>query len=231
MDAGIYVGRRLSFEGHLCTIRYHGSLAGTNGSWLGVEWDDPSRGKHDGKHKGGQIFRCRSESATAASFIRPSRKPDRERTVLEAIKFKYGAGSTDDSSDVDVVVISGKVAEEVGFDKIAKEQAQLAELRIVLVDQLVVNGITPRGSRVHHVSDAQNELLAMCPNITELDLGWNTIEHWSQVADICAALPKLTTLKLGYAIEVILEILCLFVSVAYVLHRSPHLLLPVGLDE
>jgi len=227
MDTGLYVGRRLSFESHLCTVRYHGPLAGTNGLWLGVEWDDPSRGKHDGRHKDEQIFTCRCDSATAASFIRPNRKPDRERTVLEAIKFKYGAGSADAAADVDVVVISGKVAEEVGFDKIAKEQAQLTELRIVLIDQLVVNGIAPRGSPVRHVSNAQGELLEMCPNITELDLGWNTIEHWSQVGDVCAALPKLTTLKLGYAIEVIFKILCLFVPVAYVLHRSLHPPFPV----
>ncbi|KAK5947179.1 hypothetical protein PMZ80_001326 [Knufia obscura] len=197
MDAGFYAGRRLSYDGHLCTVRYHGPLAGTTGAWLGVEWDDASRGKHDGKYKGEQIFQCDSLSSTAASFIRPNRKPDQERTVLEAIKYKYDTDPTDATSDVDVVVISGKVAEEVGFDKIAREQSQLAELRVVLVDQFVVNGITPRGSAPDSLPDAQNELSAMCPNITELDLGWNTIEHWSQAAEICAALPKLTTLRLG----------------------------------
>lgn len=201
MDTGLYVGRRLSFEGHLCTIRYQGPLAGTTGLWLGVEWDNPSRGKHDGTYKGEKIFACLSASASAASFIRPSRKPDQERTVLEAIKHKYGMDATKGESKDDPVVISGKVAEEVGFDKIAKEQAQFAELRVVLVDQLVVNGIVPRGSPANTISDAQKELSATCPNITELDIGWNTFEHWSQIAPICAALPKLTTLKLGYAID------------------------------
>lgn len=223
MDTGFYVGRRLSFEGYLCTVRFHGPLAGTTGLWLGVEWDDTSRGKHDGKHKGEQIFTCGSKSTTGASFIRPTRKPDQERTVLDAIRYKYSTGSMDASSDHDVVVISGKVAEEVGFDKIAREQAELADLRIVLIDQLVVNGIMPRGSPSSRLSQAKGELSAMCPNITELDLGWNTIEHWSQVAAICAALPKITTLKLGYAIENILETLCLFVPVVHVLHRSPRL--------
>lgn len=29
------------------------------GLWLGVEWDHPSRGKHDGSHDGVQYFTCR----------------------------------------------------------------------------------------------------------------------------------------------------------------------------
>lgn len=194
MSANLYVGRRLSFDGSLCTVRYVGPLQGTKGEWLGVEWDDPSRGKHDGKHKGSQIFDCLSSSPTAASFIKPSRTPDKERTVLEAIEFKYGSGLNDLSAS-DVVVISGKVAEEVGFDKIAREQGQLSELRIVLIDQLVVNGLAPRAASNHAVLEAVQDLAQTCPNITELDLGWNTIEDWQTVAYICLALPKLRVLR------------------------------------
>lgn len=29
------------------------------GLWLGVEWDNPDRGKHDGSHEGVQYFTCR----------------------------------------------------------------------------------------------------------------------------------------------------------------------------
>lgn len=193
MATDLYVGRRLSFEGSLCTVRYIGPLTGTKGEWLGVEWDDPSRGKHDGKHKENRVFDCLSSSPTAASFVKSTRTPDPERTVLEAIKFKYGSGSTDTTTDV--VVISGKVAEEVGFDKVAREQGQLSELRIILVDQLVVNGIAPRTAAINDMLDAARELSRTCPNITELDLGWNTIEHWEHVAYICSALPKLKILR------------------------------------
>ncbi|KAK5074344.1 hypothetical protein LTR64_006511 [Lithohypha guttulata] len=197
MTTSLYVGRRLSFEGSLCTVRYTGSLAGTKGEWLGVEWDDPSRGKHDGKHKDEQVFTCLSSSSTPASFIRPSRKPDAEQTLLEAIKSKYGGDSTNNSSNTEIVIISGKVAQEVGFDKIAQQQAELAELRIVLVDQLVVNGIASRGASSSTIAKAQAELSTSCPNITELDISYNTIENWQDVADICSALPKLRTLRAG----------------------------------
>ena len=55
-----YPGRRISFSGALCTVRYVGTIEGTKGDWLGVEWDDPSRGKHDGSHGGVRYFECRS---------------------------------------------------------------------------------------------------------------------------------------------------------------------------
>lgn len=54
------VGDRLSYDGAACTIRYVGTVKGTSGSWLGVEWDDPARGKHDGLHKGDRYFTCKA---------------------------------------------------------------------------------------------------------------------------------------------------------------------------
>ena len=49
----------MSFDGATCTVRYLGEVAGTSGSWLGVEWDDAARGKHDGSHKGVRYFTCK----------------------------------------------------------------------------------------------------------------------------------------------------------------------------
>jgi len=53
-----YNGKRLSFGGDLCTVRFIGEVEGTKGEWLGVEWDDPSRGKHDGSVRGVKYFQC-----------------------------------------------------------------------------------------------------------------------------------------------------------------------------
>lgn len=198
MATDFYPGRRFSYDGSLCTVRYHGPLIGTKGTWLGVEWDDTTRGKHGGTHQGERIFACRSSSKTAASFVRPTRKADQERTVLEAIQYKYSSSLSDAAGNaLEAVVISGKVAEEVGFEKIAQEQAQLADLRIVLLDQLVVNGIAPRGASASDIAQAQQTLSQTCPNIRELDIGLNTIEQWQDLADICTALPNLRVLRAG----------------------------------
>lgn len=58
MAAGYYIGKRLSYGGSPCTVRYIGQVQGTKGEWLGVEWDDPSRGKHSGEHGGTKYFEC-----------------------------------------------------------------------------------------------------------------------------------------------------------------------------
>jgi dynactin complex subunit len=60
MATGLYVGKRLSFDGQLCTVRYCGEVNGTKGEWLGVEWDDPTRGKHSGENGGVKYFECKA---------------------------------------------------------------------------------------------------------------------------------------------------------------------------
>lgn len=188
-----YPGRRISYDGALCTLRCEvKSIPGTKGAWLGVEWDNPDRGKHNGFYAGVTYFHCRSTQPKIASFVRPSRKPDLEQTVLEAINSKYVSSSLQSEA----VVISGKVAEEIGFDKVSKEQSVLADLRLVVLDHSCISGIAPRASSRETIRKAQEELAATCPNIVELDLGHNPIETWAQIEDICSALPKLKILRL-----------------------------------
>lgn len=68
MAAPFYPGKRLSFNGELCTARYVGAVQGTKGEWLGVEWDDPTRGKHDGSHGGVRYFECMAISPSLLPF-------------------------------------------------------------------------------------------------------------------------------------------------------------------
>ena len=63
MTSEFYIGRRLSYGGDLCTIRYFGEVTGTKGKWLGVEWDDPARGKHSGQAAGKTYFECSSTTS------------------------------------------------------------------------------------------------------------------------------------------------------------------------
>ncbi|KAJ9497984.1 hypothetical protein H2202_006587 [Exophiala xenobiotica] len=195
---GVYIGQRRSYAGGLCTIRYQGPLPSLKGEWLGVEWDDPTRGKHSGTHEGYRVFECLSSSPTAASFVRPSRKPDPERTLLEAVKFKYAPTTVPNANNNvadETIEISGKVVEEVGFERIQKQLSVLTDLKIVLIDELVVSGVARRGASRDEIRQAQFELAQTCPNIVELDIGWNVIETWQDVADICQPLKKLKISK------------------------------------
>ncbi|RVX71755.1 hypothetical protein B0A52_03939 [Exophiala mesophila] len=207
-----YINQRLSFNDAPCTVRWIGTLPKTTGTWLGVEWDDVSRGKHDGTYDGRRIFRCITpDDTTAASFVRPSRKPDEVRTLMEAIKRKYSSGIGQDKekrapgATADVggeqgrheIVVSGKVVEEVGFDKISAQLSDLAELRIVLVDELRVGGVTRthEGWTEEGMEEAQEELRRACPKIVELDVGWNLMESWEEVLKMCVPFERLKILK------------------------------------
>lgn len=50
------IGERVECDGHRGTVLFVGEVPPTKGSWLGVEWDDSTRGRHSGSHEGTQYF-------------------------------------------------------------------------------------------------------------------------------------------------------------------------------
>ncbi|GAB1739045.1 hypothetical protein NU219Hw_g3809t1 [Hortaea werneckii] len=182
-----YVGQRLSLKGQLCTVRYNGPVADKQGEWLGVEWDDTTRGKHNGTHQGKCYFTCRSVSPTAASFLRPNQQWDKPRSFLEALKEKYA--SDNDPSEHEAIQISAhKQAEEVGFDKFARRQAQLRGIHTVVLDRMCIR---------HSSHDPESaEIGTVCKDVTELDLSSNLFETMQEIIDIARRLPKLRCLTI-----------------------------------
>ncbi|KAL4965040.1 putative tubulin-specific chaperone [Aspergillus stella-maris] len=197
------LNQRRSYDDNLCTIRYVGKVEGTSGEWLGVEWDDPTRGKHSGQHQGVRYFTCLRNHPTAGSFVRPSRPADKPRSFLEALREKYAPGesSTNASAGVDQPIkFKSKVAEEVGFDKIRKQLAELEELKIVLLDGLRVAGVLAQSGNEpsrEQIEEARGEIEQTCPKIVELDLSLGLFTRWRDVADICGPLKKLRLLRLN----------------------------------
>ncbi|KMU87579.1 tubulin-specific chaperone E [Coccidioides immitis H538.4] len=191
MNKAKIVGSKMQYGHRLSGIEKEdealGQVQGTDGEWLGVEWDDPARGKHSGELKGVKYFECRSNSPTAGSFLRPARLADRPRGFLEALRTK---GSRP-------IEISGKVVEEVGFEKIRKQLAALRELKIVILDGMRLRGVL--------AVDADNDLRKRelekikdtCPMIRELDLNRNFLADWIEVMDICEQFMDLRSLKLN----------------------------------
>jgi hypothetical protein len=84
------------------------------------------------------------------------------------------------------IEISGKVVEEVGFDKIRQQLAQLHELKIVIVD----------GLRVAIAENAERGIKETCPKIIELDLSRNLFEDYQEIMKICRGLENLKILRL-----------------------------------
>ncbi|KAI9782740.1 MAG: hypothetical protein M1839_004728 [Geoglossum umbratile] len=205
-DSGnFHVSQRVSFKdtNQLCTVRYSGPVEGTKGDWLGVEWDDPTRGKHDGMYGGKRYFQCKSDLATAASFVRPARPINMPLSFLEALHKKYASGapgttpsggSPKGQKATEAPIKWGsKVVEEVGFEKIRRQLAILSELRIVILDGMCI----AYASRANGGRDVTEEIRQTCPKIVELDLGRNLFEDWMDVVRICQSLKGLRTLKVN----------------------------------
>ena len=66
------IGTRLIVDKCRATVRYVGFVEGHQGTWIGLEWDDVSRGKHDGTVGGRKYFTCR-DSAPRGSFVRETK--------------------------------------------------------------------------------------------------------------------------------------------------------------
>ncbi|RFU80904.1 tubulin-specific chaperone e [Trichoderma arundinaceum] len=198
MSQNHHIGQRISYDGAPCTVRYVGGVAGTTGGWLGVEWDDAARGKHDGSHKGTRYFTCISKSPTAASFVRPTRPADAPQSFLAALNERYvvdAPGAVQGKSKMEIV-ISGKVAQEMGFDKIWRRQSRLKEMKIVILDGLRV-AMARSDDDVNDDGDAAT-IAETSPKIMELDLSRNLFERFGPVVDICRDLKDLQKLSIKF---------------------------------
>ncbi|PFH54254.1 hypothetical protein AMATHDRAFT_135907 [Amanita thiersii Skay4041] len=181
------IGTRISLAGHHGTVRYAGPVHGTDGIWLGVEWDDPSRGKHDGVKDGKQYFLCTVPGT--GSFIRPSAKIFFGKSFLDALFSKYiEAPHGPDSQEKVVLGSSNGViqVEAVRLDKIRSKLADFGNLREVGLDKEYVSKADPPGT-----------ILKACPNICGLDLSGSLLPSWDSVALVTSELSSLQRLALN----------------------------------
>jgi Leucine-rich repeat (LRR) protein len=96
MESESNTNRRIEYFGSKGTVRYNGKLkhnpAGrvdTQSIWLGVEWDDPTRGNHDGTVDGVFYFACKNPEAKMAASLVKMIKANFGVGVFEAFVTKY----------------------------------------------------------------------------------------------------------------------------------------------
>ncbi|KAH9060015.1 hypothetical protein EDB87DRAFT_1618027 [Lactarius vividus] len=181
------VGTRFALSGYIGTIKYVGGVEGTSGVWLGVEWDDSNRGKHDGIKDGQRYFKCLSPGA--GSFIRPLPSLQYGKTFLEALTGKYIEQLHGSDTQETVILGSSNGAirvEAVNLDKIRGKFASLESLQEVSLDKENVFG-----------PGAPGETRKRCPNIKGVDLSHSLIPSWDVVALIATELPSLERLALN----------------------------------
>jgi hypothetical protein len=114
---------------------------------------------------------------------------DAPQTFLSALNLKYASDPTEDQNPPRQIKFSGKVAEEVGFEKIRRQQAQLHELQYVILDGVQVAHASPPSGQ-----DEQS-IGQVCPRIKELDMSRNLFDRFGPVVEICSELKLLRSLK------------------------------------
>ncbi|KAM4040939.1 tubulin-specific chaperone E isoform 2-T3 [Anomaloglossus baeobatrachus] len=173
------IGRRIICDGEYATVHFVGLVPPTPGMWLGVEWDNPLRGKHDGSHEGTRYFTC--SHLTGGSFVRP-KKANFGVSFLSAMTKRYGPNTEWNET----IVIGKKTVELVGFESVQEEQSQLNALLEISVRECLVSDAGQKG-----------EIHRSCPNISTLNLSKNLLSSWEKVADIAFQLEGLKTLDLS----------------------------------
>lgn len=175
------VGKRICVDGFFGTVKFAGAVPPTKGGWLGVDWDDPTRGKHNGIKDGVQYFTC--AHATSGSFVRPQ-KVNFGKSICEAVKDRY-TSSGDSSYNIDIY-FGSKKTEAVGLDKVQKSFEKL--------DSLQELGL--RGQLISSSSSSEG-LGKLTPNVKNLNISQNLISNWSTVYLIISELPLLKYLSIS----------------------------------
>ncbi|KAK9462227.1 uncharacterized protein V1516DRAFT_674080 [Lipomyces oligophaga] len=173
---------RISIHSSRGTVRYRGQLPIWPGvEVLGVEWDDPTRGKHSGSFEGTEYFQVRIPNS--GSFIKSGRKFDSKNNFSDVLHEKYAPEKLDVDEETDIK-FGNKIAERVGFDKFRRMQAQLDKLRIVALNDRCL-------------AYSSDNLSEICPAIVDLDLSDNVFDSISEIAKIVVQLPNLRILRLN----------------------------------
>ncbi|KAK3281521.1 hypothetical protein CYMTET_10688, partial [Cymbomonas tetramitiformis] len=191
----LQIGQRVCTEdGALATVRYVGPVEGTKHEWAGVEWDDPSRGKHDGSHGGKRYFECAGVGESCASFVR-FHKILAGVTFMDAMKNKYQAQSkgtsVENAAAENMYIDAGNTGRRVdvqlvGKQDILEKQSKLDELVSVYLPDSCVDTAGPRG-----------EISGEAGKISELDISGNLFEDWSAIQRFNEELPALEHLEVS----------------------------------
>ncbi|PWN54088.1 RNI-like protein [Violaceomyces palustris] len=227
-EGELFVGQRFSISPDRGTIRFIGRVADLPGTWLGVEWDQPTRGKHEGVAKDGKrYFSVRVPGS--ASFIRPNQKwISFGCSFLSALKSKYAPDEVKDqtnqpSQGQETKIFSRKNLAEIeieipNLDSVARRVSRLNKLREVGLGGFKIEtefpfveedgeAKIPLGMESYaEVAFALDERLGQqagdirktCPSIKWLDLSRSLLPNWDEVAKIAGELEKLEVLLLHF---------------------------------
>ncbi|CAB3406508.1 unnamed protein product [Caenorhabditis bovis] len=176
----VRIGDRVRVDDHLAVVRYIGNVDGYGDQiWLGLEWKDPKRGRHDGCVKGRRYFQTRHPTGGSLTKIENVQLPC---DLLAEIKSRYIESDDGVQDQIDLAQTTKKI-ELVGMRKTATQQANIEKLVNIVLDNRSVGEAPP--------NDAP-----MFRQCKELNLYANLVYKWHTVKHMLKFFPKIQELNL-----------------------------------
>jgi hypothetical protein len=182
------VGTRIRVKGDLGTIRYVGTLQNREGTWIGIEWDNPEKGKHSGEADGIKYFQ--SKLPGHATFMKQNLFLDNLTngvSISEAVLDKYADKRELDTREMYVPTVknSTKPIELVKPEKIQARQERIDQLKEIALQEC----------DIRYIDESFGSMVSSCEDLL---LDSNLFTSWDQVAELLSQIPHLRTLSLSY---------------------------------
>lgn len=204
----VRLGWRVCVSGYRGVVRFVGQLPGRGGfTWIGIDWDDPGRGRHDGTVDGVRYFE--TDGPTSGSFVKLSKLGDGgRRSLLQAVARRHSNGG--EASELStlsetlplntlppavpspLVSLPDTVGGSGGRTKFVGVEA--AALRQALVQE--ATALTLCGMGVCEI-DEPDALSAFLANVKHLDLSESLISSVRDIFAVFHGLPSLESLNLS----------------------------------
>lgn len=203
------VGKRISLGFDRGTVRYHGPVPPAQGDWLGIEWDEPSRGKHDGiSADGTRYFQVRIPGS--GSFVRTtSSKLSYGCSFLHALRSKYVAEQeVPRAPEQDLATYSRKNLAEIEIETPNMQDVIQRASRLDRLREVGLGGSSAVDEQSTSVEvacafdksagEVEGDIQRTCPNLRWLELSHSLLPDWHEVSLIAAELDNLQTLLLHF---------------------------------
>ncbi|KAK9919158.1 hypothetical protein WJX75_009791 [Coccomyxa subellipsoidea] len=187
---------RGSRELHVRAGNKDASILSQEGIWVGLEWDDASRGKHNGSYKEKDYFSCLGNRASG-SFVRQNKLlavADLGIALTEALAERYlqdAQKEAREGSDQEMYVQTAS-RRRVQVQLLGEEQIRDHQACLEVATQATLDGA--RVSSIGSSGDLHNT----APRLQELSLEANLLPSWKEVSRLAEELPSLRSLDLSW---------------------------------
>lgn len=191
------IGERVLVRGDNCTIKFVGSIPEwPRDTTIGVEWDNPDRGKNDGLVGGKRYFKTRTVSSGSFFKLRRFEK-DAKKSVpfLEALESKYADSSVGDA-DLSKITFGRKNVQSYGFDDWQAKNADVTRLTTISLDGECV-GSDHKVALPTYIQFSVGSSFTKLTALKNLDLSKNLFTCFEDVIKILLKCPQLENLDLS----------------------------------